>query len=411
VDAILLAGGQGTRMAPLTPSLAKPTLPVAGRPLLHWMLDGLAKAGVRHAAVVTHHQDAAVEVCVRTWGGPIDCVFVPQGRTGGTGHAVAVAAPHVEGDALLVMGDAGVAPSTLKALAANKGFWLAAATVEDARPYGALRVEGDRVLDLAEKSQQPPSNLVNTGLYRVPSEALQQAQTLRPSPRGELEFTDIVRAWAHESRVRWMTAKGWIDLGAPWDLLRAQETVLPSRLDALLGGQRSGGPGTVEPGVQVRGRLWVEPGAVVRSGTYVEGDVYVGPDSRVGPNAFLRGPLCIGAGCHVGAGTELKASLLLDGSNAPHLNYVGDSILGPGVNLGAGTNVANLKVTPGTVRAHTPNGPVDTGRRKFGVVLGPDVKTGINCSLNPGTLVGAGSVFGAGQTVSGWVPPATERLR
>ncbi|MEA3203819.1 MAG: UDP-N-acetylglucosamine diphosphorylase / glucose-phosphate thymidylyltransferase, partial [Thermoplasmata archaeon] len=118
----------------------------------------------------------------------------------------------------------------------------------------------------------------------------------------------------------------------------------------------------------------------------------------------------VGARCHVGAATEVKASLLMAGANAPHLNYVGDSVLGPGVNLGAGTKVANLKVTPGTVKATGPGGKLDTGRAKFGVCLGPGVKTGINASLNPGTLVGAGALIGAGQVVSGWVPPASRLL-
>jgi bifunctional UDP-N-acetylglucosamine pyrophosphorylase/glucosamine-1-phosphate N-acetyltransferase len=130
----------------------------------------------------------------------------------------------------------------------------------------------------------------------------------------------------------------------------------------------------------------------------------------VGPNAYLRGPVHIGAKCHVGAATELKASILMEGANAPHLNYVGDSILGPRVNLGAGTKVANLKVTPGTVKATGPNGKLDTGRVKFGVCLGADVKTGINSSLNPGTLVGAGALIGAGVVVSGWVPPNARKF-
>ncbi|HLF17079.1 MAG TPA: glucose-1-phosphate thymidylyltransferase, partial [Candidatus Thermoplasmatota archaeon] len=166
-----------------------------------------------------------------------------------------------------------------------------------------------------------------------------------------------------------------------------------------------GGPGTIEPGVQVRGRLWVAEGAVVRSGTYVEGDVLVGAGSNVGPNAYLRGPVVLGARCRVGAATEVKASLLLDEAQAPHLNYVGDSVLGPRTNLGAGTKLANLKLTPGNVRATGPVGPLDTGRRKFGACLGPDAKSGINATLQPGTLVGAGALVGAGRVAAGWVEP------
>ncbi|MFO1536056.1 MAG: bifunctional sugar-1-phosphate nucleotidylyltransferase/acetyltransferase [Thermoplasmatota archaeon] len=412
MDAILLAAGKGTRMAPLTPGLAKPLLEVAGRSLLHRMLDGLADAGVARAVVVMHHNAAQVEAAAKAWrgGSPMKVVCVAQGTPRGTGHAVAAGAAKVGGDALVVMGDCLVDPATLRALAKARGFALAASKVADPTRYGALKVEGRKLKALAEKSPRPPSDLVNTGLYRVPAEALERAAALKPSPRGELEFTDVVNAWAKKGNAAWLPAKGWLDVGAPWDLLTAQEAALPGDLAFRLDGAAVGGPGTVEEGVQVRGRLYVEKGATVKSGTYVEGDVWVGPGARVGPHAYLRGPLHVGARCHVGAATELKASILMEGANAPHLNYVGDSILGPGVNLGAGTKVANLKVTPGTVKGTGPGGKLDTGRVKFGVCLGPNAKTGINTSLNPGTLVGAGALIGAGQVVSGWGPPGARRL-
>ncbi len=410
MDAILLAAGKGTRMAPLSPEVAKPLLPVAGRSLLHRMLDGLAAAGAVRTWVVVHHQAEQVRKEARAWKGRMRVLTVNQDQPRGTGHAVAAAARRVKGDALVVMGDAILDPATLADLASAKGFVLAAARVEDATRYGALKVAGRRVVRLAEKSSRPPSRLVNTGMYRVPAEVLEETQGLRPSPRGELEFTDLVNRRARRGEVRWLPAKGWMDIGAPWDLLDAQAALTAPTLTALLGQQLAGGPGTIEEGVHVRGRLYACAGALVRSGTYVEGDVWVGPGALVGPNAYLRGPTCIGPGCHVGAATEVKASLLMDGANAPHLNYIGDSILGPDVNLGAGTKVANLKVTPGTIRAWGPDGPMDTGRRKFGVCIGPRAKVGINCSMNPGTMVGAGSLVGAQLALSGWLPPDTRRL-
>jgi len=409
-----LAAGKGTRMAPLTPGLAKPLLEVAGRSLLHRMLDGLAGAGVARVVVVTHHLAKDVEKAAKGWrgqaGAGMKVVCVEQGAPKGTGHAVAAGAAKVEGDALVVMGDCLVDAATLATLAKSKGFTLAARKVADPTRYGALKVEGRTLKALAEKTPKPPSDLVNTGLYHVPAEALEMAGTLKPSPRGELEFTDVVNAWAKKGQAKWIPAKGWLDVGAPWDLLTAQEAVLAGEMGFRLDGAKVGGPGVVEEGVQVRGRLYAEEGATVKSGVYIEGDVWVGKGARIGPNAYLRGPLHIGAKCHVGASTEVKNSILFAGANAPHLNYVGDSILGPGVNLGAGAKVANLKVTPGTVQATGPGGKLDTGRVKFGVCLGPDVKVGINASLNPGTLVGAGALIGAGQVVSGWIAPGARQL-
>lgn len=408
----MLAAGLGKRMAPLTPSIPKPLLDVAGRSLLHHMLDHLAASGVKRVVVVVHHQALAVTKHAVAWDGKprmrIQCVR--QSRPRGTGHAVATAARHVKGDALVVMGDAVVDPAVIQGLADAEGFVLAAARVPDARRFGALKARGKRILEVREKPKDAAPGLVNAGLYRIPHAALKDAARLKPSPRGELELTDVVDAWAQAGDVAWIPATGWLDAAAPWDLLAANEAALPRRLDALLGRKARGGPGTIEAGVQVRGRLFVDAGAVVKSGTYVEGDVLVGAGAKVGPNAYIRGPTTVGRGCHVGAATEVKASVLMDRANAPHLNYVGDSVLGPDVNLGAGTKVANLKVTPGDVRAAGPDGLLDTGRRKFGVVLGSGVKTGVNCSLMPGLMVGDGALLGAGRVVSGWVPPGTRLL-
>lgn len=405
---IVLAAGLGKRMAPLTPGVPKPLLPVAGRSILHRVLDAMAGAGVTECVVVTHHEAAQVEVSAKAWTGTMRVRCAAQGEPKGTGHAIAAGAAHVNGDALVAMGDGLADPAAFKAIAGKAGFVVGAAKVADPRRYGCLVVAGDKVEDLAEKPEVPPSDLANTGIYRVPAAALADTMHLKPSPRGELEFTDVVKAWAKAGKVTWMPVAGWLDVGAPWDLLTAQEVLLPSTLDQLLGKAKQGGPGTIEDGVHVRGRLYVGAGAVVKSGTYVEGDCWIGPGAKVGPHAYLRGPTCIGAKCHVGASTELKASLLMDGSNAPHLNYIGDSVLGPDVNLGAGTVVANLKVTPGNVRAMGPAGLLDTGRRKFGTAIGPGAKLGIGVSINPGTLVGGGALVGAGKVLQGWVEPGSK---
>ena len=405
VQAILLAAGKGTRMWPLATRTPKPLLPVAGRSLLWRMLDGLAAAGARECIVVVGHGATAVQGHAKAWRGAMKVRCVDQGEPKGTGHAVAAAARHVREDCLLAMADGAVDAATLRALAKAKGFTVAAAEVEDPTRYGALKVRGKSVLGIAEKSSRPPSRLVNTGFYKVPLAAVQECAALKPSPRGELEFTDVLAAWAKRGEVRWAKAKGWLDVGAPWDLLAANATLLPAMLDLLLDGAAAGtgGTGTIEEGVQVRGRLYVEAGAIVRSGTYVEGDVVVGAGSRVGPNAYLRGPTAIGAGCHVGAATEVKASVLLAGANAPHLNYVGDSVLGEGCNLGAGTVVANLRHDDAPVRVHHRGKVVDTGRRKFGAIVGDGAKTGVNSSLNPGTILGPGVLVPAGMAVKGTI--------
>ncbi len=321
----------------------------------------------------------------------------------GTADAVACGAAKTTGDALVVMGDAVVPEAVLASLARAKGFVLAAVKVPNPQDYGALRVAGKKVKGIAEKSRRPPSKLVNTGLYRVPREALGAARFVKKSPRGELEFTDVVAAWAKRGAVTWIRADGWLDVGRPWDILEALVRLAPSALASQVGSKTTAGPGTVEPGVQVRGRLFVARGARVRSGVYVEGDVFVDEGADVGPNAFLRGPLSIGRGCRVGAGCEVKASVLLEGAKVPHLSYVGDSVLGEHCNLGAGTQIANLRHDAGIVEVEHLGQRVVTGRKKLGAIVGDGAKTGVNASLNPGTILGRGARVLAGTTVTGTV--------
>jgi len=157
--------------------------------------------------------------------------------------------------------------------------------------------------------------------------------------------------------------------------------------------------GTIEDRVTLQGAVVVEEGARVRDGTYIEGPVVVKADADIGPNAYVRGSTVIGEGCRVGNAVEIKNSVMLPGATVGHLSYVGDRVLGANVNFGAGTKVANLRHDDKNVRMLRQGEPVDTGRRKLGVICGDEVKTGINTSLNVGVKLDDGAATDPGETV------------
>ncbi len=164
--------------------------------------------------------------------------------------------------------------------------------------------------------------------------------------------------------------------------------------------------GSVEPGAWLDGReVYIGPGAVVEPGAYVRAPAIIGPGSVVRHGAYIRGNVVVGRNCVVGHATEVKNAVLLDGAQAPHFAYVGDSILGNRVNLGAGTVLANFKFGGAPVTVTWNGRRFKTGLRKFGAVLGDDVETGCNSVLAPGTLVGPGSLVYPGATVRGVIPP------
>ena len=136
----------------------------------------------------------------------------------------------------------------------------------------------------------------------------------------------------------------------------------------------------------VKGSFVVGKDTEVLPGTVVEGNVIVGSNCKIGPNAYLRGVVYIGNNCHVGI-SEVKNSIVLDNSNIPHFNYVGDSIIGENVNLGAGTKIANLRHDNKSIKISINGRKIDSRRRKLGALIGSGTKTGINSSINCGIFV------------------------
>jgi NDP-sugar pyrophosphorylase family protein len=146
----------------------------------------------------------------------------------------------------------------------------------------------------------------------------------------------------------------------------------------------------------------LEPGVVLR------GPVLIDRGCRLRTGAYIRGPVLLGEGSLVGAHTEVKNAIFLPGAHAPHQNYVGDSILGRGVNLGAGTILSNVKNVGGEVAIPVLGNRVATGLRKLGAILGDGCKTGCNTVTNPGVLLAPGCLTYPNATLrAGYYPPNT----
>lgn len=140
------------------------------------------------------------------------------------------------------------------------------------------------------------------------------------------------------------------------------------------------------------GPIFIDRDCIVEPGAVLRGPLIVGAGTEIRTGAYLRGRVVLGRECIVGAHSELKTAILLDGARAPHQNYVGDSILGRGVNLGAGTILSNVKNVGRHVSFRAGGETVHTGRRKLGAILGDGCRTGCNSVLNPGVLMGPGCV-------------------
>lgn len=146
-------------------------------------------------------------------------------------------------------------------------------------------------------------------------------------------------------------------------------------------------------------------GSVVEPGAYIQGPCVIGENCVIRHGAYVRGNLIAGDHCLIGHDTEVKNAIFLDHAYAAHFAYLGDSILGNRVNLGAGTKCANLKFNKKNIIVEFQGKKIDTGLRKFGAILGDDVQTGCNVVTNPGTLCGKRAICYAGISVNGIIPP------
>jgi UDP-N-acetylglucosamine diphosphorylase / glucose-1-phosphate thymidylyltransferase / UDP-N-acetylgalactosamine diphosphorylase / glucosamine-1-phosphate N-acetyltransferase / galactosamine-1-phosphate N-acetyltransferase len=184
---------------------------------------------------------------------------------------------------------------------------------------------------------------------------------------------------------------------------------LGDRLRAYMDEQiQPGIEGEIEDGAFVKGKVQLAAGARIEAGAYVQGPAILGPGTVVRHGAYLREYTLAGRDCILGHSTEIKNAVFFDRASAGHFNYVGDSILGTGANLGAGVKLANFRVFPGNVNVQSKEGNlIATGLLKLGAIIGDDVQIGCNAVTSPGTVIGRGCRIYPLAAVRGTIAPKT----
>ena len=178
----------------------------------------------------------------------------------------------------------------------------------------------------------------------------------------------------------------------PWDVLRIHEELLSALTEDRIRGDLSSA-------AHVEGYLILGEGSRILPGVFIEGNVVIGAGCKIGPNAYLRGCTTIGDRCHIGQAVEIKNSIILDETSIGHLSYCGDSIIGARVNLGAGTITANFRHDGKSHRSTVLGHLINTGRRKFGTIIGDGVHTGVHTSIYPGRKLWPGTSTRPGAVV------------
>ncbi|MFQ5648237.1 MAG: bifunctional sugar-1-phosphate nucleotidylyltransferase/acetyltransferase [Candidatus Aenigmatarchaeota archaeon] len=390
MQAVILAAGKSTRTHPLTLTRPKPLLKVAGRTILEHnliQLEGLIDEAI---LVVGYKKEMIEERIGGTFQG-IRVSYIEQAERLGTGHALLQAEARLKGRFLVLHGDDLYSRQDIQACLKHPHAVLGK-EVPNPSDFGVLVTEKNRLKDIIEKPAKPSSRLANTALYVLDTGIFNMLKKLPKTKRGEYELTDAVKQFAKGTDVIVERAGSWHPVSYPWSLLDANKAILDSLKKPDIRGK-------LERNVTINGTITVGEGTVIKSGAYIEGNLVIGKNCQIGPNCHLRGPTSIGDNCRIGQSSEIKASIIGDNSNVPHLSYLGDSILGNDCNFACGSVTANLRHDKGSIKSLVKGKMVDTGRRKFGTVIGDGVKTGIGTLVYPGRKIWPGKTTKPGEVV------------
>lgn len=308
---LILAGGRGTRLRPITYTSAKQLVPVANKPILFYGLEALADCGVTEIGMIvgdTHEEIRAAVGDGSRWG--VRVTYIPQSAPLGLAHAVLTAEPFLGAEPFVMyLGDnllrAPLAPMLARFERDRPAAQVLLAKVGNPEEFGVAVLDGDRLVRLVEKPKVPPSDLALVGIYMFDARVFAAARAIRPSGRGELEITDAIQHLVDAGHVvrPYLIDGWWKDTGKLEDLLEANQLLLEGiepHVEGQVEASELSGRVVVGPGTRIV-RSTVRGPVIIGRGAHIE-DAYIGPFTSIGDGATVRA-------------SEVENSILLEGSS------------------------------------------------------------------------------------------------
>ncbi len=332
---LILSGGKGTRLRPITHTSAKQLVPVANKPVLFYGIEAMAAAGIEQIGIIIAPETGA-EIRAAAGDGAqfgVAITYIEQDRPGGLAHASLTAEAYLDGESFVMyLGDnllqGGITDLVESFRASRPDALILLTPVADPENYGVAELDGDnRVKQLVEKPPEPATNLALVGVYMFTAGIHDAARAIEPSARGELEITDAIQYLVDDGkRVEPHIVRGWWkDTGRLDDMLEANRLVL-DRIEPQIDGE------LVDS--QCDGRVVVEAGAVLER-TTVRGPAIIGAGARIS-DAYIGPYTAIGADCVI-TSAEVEHSILLEGSSVSNLEgRMESSLLGRNVTIARG---------------------------------------------------------------------------
>jgi glucose-1-phosphate thymidylyltransferase len=329
---LILSGGKGTRLYPLTFTSAKQLIPVANKPVLFRVIESIRDAGITDIGIVVGDTADDIQAAVRRgnkWG--VNVTYIHQEAPLGLAHAVKISEDFLGDDRFVMfLGDnviqGGISPLIRQFADSEWNSQIVLTEVTHPEQYGVAELDAEgRIRRLVEKPKVPPSNLALVGIYMFDAHIFEAVNAIRPSWRGELEITDAIQ-WLVENDYRvypYIHRGWWIDTGRPGDMLEANSLVL-EELDPVI-------EGYVDRESEVDSRVTVAKGAEVIN-SVIRGPAIIGENTRI-VNAYIGPFTSIYHDCTV-KDSEIERSIVLEHSVLENLPArIQDSLIGRNVTL------------------------------------------------------------------------------
>lgn len=383
MQAVVLAGGEGSRLRPLTRNRPKALIPVANRPIIEYVIEALTEAGVRDITVVVGYRKEQVIHCLANL--PVQVNVVVQEKQLGVADALSLAEDHVSGRFLLLPGDNIITAAALRPLC-DESPGLLTTTHSQPTDFGVVQTHDGFVSEITEKPDVAESFTVSTGVF-----------SLDPSIFGYyepgLELPGMINrmiADGMEIRAHRIT-EGWSDAVFAWDLLALNRSLLKKTVPLCAG--------TVSRHATIEGRVSIGRGTQILPGTVITGPVVIGSNCIIGPNACISSGTAIGDGVTVGPFSHVTRSILMDDVTVGSHSSVRESVIGEGCRL-ADHTAAVCGEFATDVRGRHVSG-------MFGTIMGDRVDTAPFTVMKGAVIGNNAAVETGGRTISGVIPDQT----
>ena len=394
MKAVILAAGKGSKLNPFSNTRPIPMISVAGKALLDNSLFQLKKAGINDVYIIVgHHKEIIQDFVAEKSDSGMNIHCLEQKNNGGIGDAVLTVKEKISPGEyfLLIYGDTltdeNIYSKTQQSFHSFKCPVASICLPPSNESFGNVFLNAQmKINKIVEKPKGNNfGNYVLSGVFVLPESFF---GLLEKSKRS---MEKALKALAKEGELMAsMWENEWLDIVYPWEILKANRIILDSWNESSIAKSA-----IMESNVTMQGVVNIEEGVVIKAGAVLEGPCSIGKGSYVGNNSLIRSYTSLGNNCSIGYGVELKNCVVLDNSGIGRLSFVGDSVIGENVDIGAGCMTVNRNL--GWEKVQIKNGKtiLPSGLKKLGAFIGDNVIVGAGNTIQPGTVISPGKTLSA----------------